>query len=347
MTKKKIDYTKKYDKGGQHQMTSKEDKFKPYYKERDLNTKKVAYNFRLPQSIADDMEQYFKDNDILRTDGMQKICLDFLNNNCFERKYFNYNIEFITKKDKDLSQDDFGILGIYDFYRILQTLDGTVLNSDEKSNEEHETNDDYLDRNKIIPNDFKKQGIDGKVDDFMFDYLYQNHHDGIYDNKTEFIESWEKKIGKDLDETFCVTLRMNNFLDEKSGGTYKGLDKGRMKHHHKGVGIITDADNENYYVIYDWLIHTETDDESWYVTIPHLEFFEKDEWFDIIMNSTNQKLKNFINKQDEFKQIRKENVMKEIEDIDKQIQKLQEKRDECERIVANIVNDNTLINKME
>ena len=97
MTKKKIDYTKKYDKGGQHQMTSKEDKFKPYYKERDLNTKKVAYNFRLPQSIADDMEQYFKDNDILRTDGMQKICLDFLNNNCFERKYFNYNIEFITK----------------------------------------------------------------------------------------------------------------------------------------------------------------------------------------------------------------------------------------------------------
>ena len=148
-----------------------------------------------------------------------------------------------------------------------------------------------------------------------------------------------------MDETFVVALRMNNFLDEKSGGTYKGLEQGRMKHHHKGVGILVDADDKQYYVIYDWLIHTQTD-ESWYVSIPHFEFYEKDEWFEIIGNSTNQKLKNFINKQDEFKQIRKDNVMKEIEDLDKQIKKLQQKKRECEKLVEDIIDGNTLSNKL-
>ena len=84
-----------------------------------------------------------------------------------------------------------------------------------------------------------------------------------------------------------------------------------------------------------------------FAVIQDITFYEKKTWYNLIQMSANQKLKNFIAKQDDFKEIRKDNVIREIAAIDRQIQKLQQKRDSYERIVEDIIDDNTLMNKLD
>ena len=45
-------------------MDDKEFQFKPYYKSRNLDDRKIPFNQRLPKPIVDDLIKYFNDNDI-------------------------------------------------------------------------------------------------------------------------------------------------------------------------------------------------------------------------------------------------------------------------------------------
>ena len=344
-------------KGGQHQMTDNKQSFNPYYKHRDLNTEKVNNNHRLPKELKTDLDRYFKDNDMSVTDGMEKIVMEFLNSKCLERKPFNYIMYLIATKDHDLQEDDFKIAGVLDYYGVLKDLDENVINLDEKHNEtdkipdvdgyyvddeDDDYVDDYLQIMRIEDNDMKA----AHFDNFIFDNFHQNAR-WIYgvNEKDAYVDALETFFKSDLDETFLFKIVLNNFLDEKSGGTFKGLAGSKLQDHHRGLAILEDSHGQHYYVSYDWIINIRLNER--FVSIQNINFYEKKTWYNLIQTSANQKLKNFIAKQDDFKEIRKDNVMREIAAIDRQIQKLQQKRDACERIVEDIIDDNTLMNKLD
>ena len=342
-------------------MTNNKQSFNPYYKHRDLNTEKVNNNHRLPKALKTDLDRYFKDNDMSVTDGMEKVVMEFLNSKCLERKPFNYIMYLIAAKDHDLQEDDFKIAGVLDYYGVLKDLDEKVINVDEKHNEtdkipdvdayylddeDDDYVDDYLQATKIEDNDMKSPYFDS----FIFDNFHQNarwifgvnEKDAYVDALETFFESFFKA---DLDETFLFKIVLNNFLDEKSGGTFKGLAGSKLQDHHKGIAILEDKNGQHYYVSYDWFINNSLNER--FAVIQDITFYEKKTWYNLIQISANQKLKNFIAKQDDFKEIRKDNVIREISAIVRHIQKLQQKRHACDRIVEDIIDDNTLMNKLD
>lgn len=328
-------------------MDDKKFELRPYYKSRNLEDKKIQFNQRFPKPIVDDLKQFFKDNQWNQTDGMTYLALEFLNNHCFERKSFNYTAVFITFKDHELKPDDFMLLGVSDGYGIIKEMQDKI-NLGEKTDDErmkHQPESEYLPIVKINKLDkLMLLLMDGDIGFKQF--LFHSHVvDEKMDDKKSLFKFLETKYGRSLDDFYCFEFNLNNFLDVKSGGIYKGLSKFKYDDIHQGIQILQDNDGKNYYVTYSW--HLVLRPLSIGVQMHNLQWYSKDEFFGIVTDSTNQELKNFINKQDEFKEIRKDNVLKEIEDIDNQIRELQKQKAKCKDIISNIFDDNTLINKIE
>lgn len=338
-------------------MDDKEFQFKPYYKSRNLDDRKIPFNQRLPKPIVDDLIKYFNDNDMNQTDGMTYLALEFLNNHCFERTSFNYIAFFITFKDYDLKSDDLILLGIFDGYKMIKELDDKI-NLGENRDGENDEDDtgaskevespefDYLTTHKINKlNEISLVLEEGNVGFKQFSFNPQIVDREEVVDKESLFKFLENKYDKPIDEFYYCGFNLNNYLDVKSGGIYKGFGGLKYNNMHKGIQILKDKNGKKYYITYRW--HFVNLPLEFYVNIIELHFHSKDEWFGIVTDSTNKKLKNFINKQDDFKEIRKENVLKEIEDIDKKIRELQKRKDKCKNMIANIVDDNTLINKIE
>ena len=325
-------------------MNDKKFHFKPYYKSRKLENAKIPFNQRLPKPIADDLMQFFRDNDMTQTDGMTYIALEFLNNHSFERKIFTYSPLFITFKDHDIKPDDLILLGVLNGYTLMQMYEEKIINLDEKTDDENmqQNESDYLPISKIEK--LKEQEVFFN-DEFGFNHFHIHHEfDENVDGRESLFKSLESKYDRQIDDFYCFSFQLNNFLDVKSGGLYKALSKLKYDDSHQGIQILQDNDGKKYYVTYLWHLSRLVMDYG--VRIFKLDWHSKDELFEIVTDSTNQKLKNFINKQDDFKEIRKDNVLKEIEDIDNQIRKLQERKDECRNVIDNIFDGNKLVNKM-
>ena len=351
-------------KGGQHHMNDKKFKLKPYYKKRDLEDEKIPFNQRLPKPIVDDLKQFFKDNQWNQTDGLTYIALDFLNNHCLERKEFDYSVIFVLNKDHDLNPDDLTAIGYVDNHAVKEDY-FKIIDEDERQNFIELSGNAYENNNY-----FYAMKIHDSSDYFKFPHDFKADEDGfLYFNG--YKEFFHERQAKTLDDLFyilgyefanpekktmpmvnggnifglkVISLYLNNFLDVKSGGIYKNIVGLKHENFHRGIGVLQGADGL-YYITYVWHII-----ESPYgndVGINYMEFHSKEDWFDIVMHSTNEDLKDFVMDLDDFKKIGKENVIRELEDINRQIKKLEQRKRECEYIIDNIIDENTLSNKLE
>ena len=351
-------------KGGQHHMNDKKFKLKPYYKKRDLEDEKIPFNQRFPKPIVDDLKQFFKDNQWNQTDGLTYVALDFLNNHCLERKEFDYNVIFVLNKDHDLNPDDLTAIGYVDKYEQFEDFKKHI-DEDERQNYIELSGNAYANNNYLyaIPiqdsSDYFKDPYDFKHDEDGFLYFH-GYKEFFHERQIKTIDdifyvlgfefaNHEKKImpmsnSGNLFGLKVISLDLNNFLDVKSGGMYKNMVGFKHENFHRGIGVLQGADGL-YYITYAWhLIESPYGND---VQIKYVEFHSKEDWFEIVMQSTNEDLKDFVLDLDEFKKIGKENVTKELEDINRQIKDLEQRKRECEYIIENIIDENTLSNKLE
>ena len=350
-------------------MNDRKFELNPYFKKRDLSEKKIAFNQRLPKPIVDDLMQYFKDNQWNQTDGMTYVALDFLNNHCFERKEFDYNVIFILRKDHDLTSADMTAIGYVDKYKQFDDYK-KIIDEDERQKYIELSGNAYANNNYLyaLPimesADYFTNTLDFKSDEdgFLYfngyadylhgrkpktidDILYILGHDfAILDKENPEKSFMPLKQGHMLHGLKVISLDLNNFLDKKSGGFYKSTVGFKHENFHRGIGVLQGAD-DLYFITYVW--HFIPSPYGNQVAINYLEFHTKDEWFDIVMHSTNEDLKDFVLDLDEFKKIGKENVTKELDDINRQIKKLEQRKRECEYIIDNIIDENTLSNKLD
>ena len=241
-------------------MDDKKFQYKPYYKSRNLDDKKIPFNQRLPKPIVDDLIKYFNDNDMSQTDGMTHLALEFLNNRCFKRVTFNYIAFFITLKDHDIKSDDLILLGISDGYEIIKEMEKAINFGEKTENEDDAgkpkemdlTESDYLPIRKIGKlDDSPFLLMDGNVGfkQFMFN---PNVVDEIVDDRQSLFKFLETKYDKPIDEFYFFVFNLNNYLDVKSGGIYKGLSGFKYDDMHQGIQILQDNDGKKYYITYSW-----------------------------------------------------------------------------------------------
>ena len=337
-------------------MDDKKFKLKPYYKKRDLEAEKIPFNQRLPKPIVNDLMQFFKDNQWNQTDGMTYLALDFLNNHCLERKEFDYSVLFVLNKDHDLKPDDLTAIGYIDKHAFKEDY-FKMIDEDERQKYIELSGNDYEDNNYFYPmkihdsSDYFKLPYDFKADedgflyfhpydDFLKGKIAKNLDDLFYVLGFEFANHEKKTMpmsnGGNLFGLKVINLYLNNFLDVKSGGIYKNIVGLKHENFHRGIGVLQGADGL-YYITYVWHII-----ESPYgndVGINYMEFHSKEDWFDIVMNSTNADLKDFVLDLDDFIDIGKRDLVKDIEDIDKQILELQKRKKEYQEIIDNLFND--------
>ena len=338
-------------------MNDREFELNPYYKKRDLNTKKIAFNQRFTKPIIDDLMQFFKDNDMNQTDGMTYVALEFLNNHCFERKEFYYDVIFVSRKNKDFTSGDLTAIGYVDGYSQLNDFK-KIINYDERQRHLESRDDDsyhpYLFATKIKDsslyfkntNDFQsdEDGFDyfHKYDEFFHSRQAKNLDDILYILGYDFANLDEKTMLMKHDGTLhglkIIKLSLNNLLDVKSGGVYKYHIGWKYENFHKGIGILQGDGDDFYFITYTWHIIPSPKGDD--VAIDFMDFHSKDEWFEIVMNSTNTDLQDFILDLDDFKDIGKRDLVKDIEDIDKEIQELQKRKKEYQEIIDTLFDDN-------
>lgn len=334
-----MNINKKKNKGGQHQMNEQKMRFNPYYKYRKLDNKELI-SFRMPNDIKEDIEQYFRDNNQSKTDGFNQLIYDFLNSHCFERKKFSFGMFLMMKKDHDLNPDDFICLGIQDGYNTSKRLNETH-NVDSIWNSDMELHgNSYVDYEMIRPNDLKDNLFDNKERiNILFEHFQINY--ALFDTTkdyhecntpSKFVSYVESKYDVDMDETFYVNLTLNNYLDVKSDGLYKCELGEKNEDHHKGIGIIVDADGKQYYITYEW--HLMFDSPFNPVMIENFDFHETDEFAAIIHKSSNKKLQNYFKYESDFKvYISNDEILENIRMIDENIARLKSAKKEYEDLL--------------
>ena len=317
-------------------------RFNPYYKARNLDDNKELMSFRIPNDLKKDLEKYFKETNQSRTDGMNKLIYDFLNSHCFERKSFAFGIYIMAFKPFDFVIDDLVILGIQDGYR---TWNDDQFNVDAVMNENAESfrqfitkpnKTEYLEYEHIQLNTLK----DAVMTNYnaLFDDLTINFE--LFPNKKEYVENadpkslikyLENKYDVDLNETFFVNLTVNNYLDVKADGMFKANAMESDDAHHKGINVIVDGHGKEYYAIYDWILTN----GSFYnkISISNFEFISRKEFFEVIENSTNLKLKNYIKSFDDFHDVKNVHVQSRIDSINDSIRKLEKEKSELESML--------------
>ena len=314
-------------------------RFNPYYKSRNLENQKELMSFRIPYELKRDLEKYFKETNQSRTDGMNNLIYDFLNSHCFERKSFAFGIYIMALKPFDLTIDDLVILGIQDGY---QTMNDDVFNADAILNEDAESFEhlitkpskvEYLEYDHIGLNNLKNVAFNNYniyFDNFTINFdLFQNKKEYIENGDPKsFIGFLEKKYDVDLDETFFVNLTINNYLDIKADGMFKATAMERDDSHHKGLNVIVDGHGKEYYIIYDWIYTNDHFRNN--ISIQNFEFISREQFFEVIENSTNLKLKNYVKSFDDFADVHVIHLESRIDIIDSQIRDLERQKRELE-----------------
>lgn len=314
-------------------------RFNPYYKSRNLESQKELMSFRIPYELKRDLEKYFKETNQSRTDGMNNLIYDFLNSHCFERKSFAFGIYIMALKPFDLTIDDLVILGIQDGY---QTMNDDVFNADAILNEDAESFEhlitkpnkvEYLEYDHIGLNNLKNVAFNNYniyFDNFTINFdLFQNKKEYIENGDPKsFIGFLEKKYAVDLDETFFVNLTINNYLDIKADGMFKATAMERDDSHHKGLNVIVDGHGKEYYIIYDWIYTNDHFRNN--ISIQNFEFISREQFFEVIENSTNLKLKNYVKSFDDFADVHVIHLESRIDIIDSQIKDLERQKRELE-----------------
>lgn len=337
-------------------MNDKKFELSPYYKQRDLDAEKIPFNQRLPKPIVNDLKQFFKDNQWNQTDGMTYLALHFLNNHCFERKEFLYDVVFVVTKDKDLTAADLTAIGYVDGYARLNDFK-QLINYDERQKHLDSIPDDvycpYLCTIPIMDSaDYFKEydyyfhsdedGFDffNKYDDFFHGIQANNLDDLFYTLGFKFADPNKKSMpmanGGNLHGLKILNLRLNNFLDVKSGGLYKYHVGWKYDDFHKGIGILQDK-NDFYFITYTWHLVGLPFGNG--IFIDYMDFHSKEDWFEIVMESTNSDLQDFICDLDDFNHLFVRDVRKDIEDIDNQIQELQKRKKEYQDIYDDLFAD--------
>ena len=139
----------------------------------------------------------------------------------------------------------------------------------------------------------------------------------------------EKEFEIDMDETFFVNLTVNNYLDIKADGMFKAESMESDSRHHKGINVIVDGHGQEHYAIYDWILIS---DMTFYhrVQITDFQFISREQFFEVIENSTNLKLKNYVKSFDDFADVQDVHVKERIESIESKIRELERQKRELE-----------------
>lgn len=322
-------------------MKKERKRFNPYYKARNIEDNKELMSFRIPNDLKKDLEKYFKESNQSRTDGMNKLIYDFLNTHCFERKSFAYGIYIMALKPFDFNLDDLICLGIQDGYA---TMDSEQFNADAILNEDaesftHFTSNkyEYLEYDSVMPNTLKHNVfIDNNLlyDSFIINYQLFENPKSFRENidPKSFVEYVEKAFDVDMDETYFINLTLNNYLDIKADGMFKAKAFENDSRHHKGLNVIVDGHGKEYYVIYDWILIS---DMNFYhrVQITDFQFISREQFYEVIENSTNQKLKNYIKSFDDFADVQEIEIQDRIDSIESKIRDLERQKKDLESML--------------
>lgn len=203
---------------------------------------KKQKDMRIPISIYNDLDYYFKENGLNWTDGMLNVIYDKLDMiNTSKRTIFN-DVELIViiPKTRSLSElnDKSIILAAYN------------------------TGTDF--KNEFIHDGgFKKTfNFNYELKDFSFlpiDILMNLKNDAYFNlaasnpyvkgNWREYLQRLENHYKLDLNKSYLVRFPLNNYLDVKREGQYQSS---RLRGWHDGLYVFDDFNHHRLYFKLDW-----------------------------------------------------------------------------------------------
>ena len=247
--------------------------YKPDSKDYKISSKNHNYSFRLPYSVKNDFDEYLKAFPNTNK-AMLEIIIDVLKSKVFERKYYNIDVVSIFPNAYDEEKSKIGC--------FLSVKDNYLIERERLTNNPSS----MISNNKAYLNPSKELSLE------EFSTMLNNNHftdSGI--NPIDFIklEDSIETYYQDKDFHFegysLVEFRINNFLDEFIDNEYK-LPNGN----HKGIGYyIPKYYDVPSFFVYEWQFREDLSFEL--VTV---ELIDENRFKSLILNSSNEKLNQFL-----------------------------------------------------
>ena len=247
----------------------------PYYKKRaltPLNESSIA--FKLPDEVRTDFLDYIELAYPNKNQALNDIVLNFLNNKCIERKYFNIDVVAICPYDfEDIKLNKCLYLSSKDNYFInrikaIKNTSSIILN-----------NEVYLNPSKLIDlEDYTNMLNNGNFTDSKIkpiDFIYMNEaiSDYAYDNEFNVAYSYS-----------LLYFKVNNFLDEFIDKEFQTPNR-----NHKGIGYYISDYEDLYFYAYEWKFKNNFEFE-----LLDIGLISENEFKSLILNSSNEDLKKFL-----------------------------------------------------
>lgn len=240
------------------------------YKRTSLNHN---YSFRLPYSVKRDFDKYLKAFPNTNK-GMLEIIIDVLNSKVFERKYYNIDVVSIFPNAYDEKESKICC--------FLSSKDNYLIERERLTNNPSSS----ISNNKTYLNPSKELSLE------EFSTMLNNNHftdSGILPIDLIYLEEaiQEHILLNDFhfEDYSLVMFKVNNYLDEFIENEYQ-LPNGN----HKGIGYYIPKyyDLPSYFV-YEWKFNEDLSFE-----LLNIEIIDGDKFKYLIVNSSNDKLNQFL-----------------------------------------------------
>lgn len=271
----------------------------PFYKERALSPlQDKAKTLKLSSEVFTEYENHFRDKypKLIKKNGklndnqiITKLLIDYLNTQCLERKYFNFDVLVtVPKVSIDSASKEFSLIGIRNDYKIvknnLQNNYATLNRAD----------NGFFESEEIIP-------IHKVYNYFNMNYFTFSLMDLVTNDFKSFVDCFSSdlsdKFDSDIDffdsEVNHILFRVNNFLDTFEDGVFKG--EFSNSNIHKGIGEASLEDGSKTYFVYYWSYDSEE------FNLLDFKLVTKEEFISLVFNSSNEELKDFVKSHEEVK----------------------------------------------
>ena len=246
---------------------------KPDSKEYKRSPRNNNYSFRLSNAVSKDFDKYLKAFPNTNK-AMLEIIIDVLNSKVFERKYYNIDVVSIFPNVYDEEESKLCC--------FLSVKDNYLIERERLTNNPSS----IISNNKTYLNPSKELSLE------EFSTMLNNNHytySGInpidYIHLEEAIQTYYLDNDFHFEDYSLVEFKVNNFLDEFVDNEYK-LPNGN----HKGIGyFIPKYYDVPSYFVYEWKFKEDLSFE-----LLNVELIDEDLFNSLIVNSSNDKLKQFL-----------------------------------------------------